>query len=291
MLSLSFNDTALDVISISARIDNVTLESVVDFVGAQQIENGGFHGRSSEADIYYTFFAMSIMAAIGGVVNMESLAGYLESFGDGRELDFVHLACLIRCRAIMGDVESEVVKRQLKLIEEYRAGDGGYQQSGKGAIRSSVYACFIAWLVYRDVKRDMPDQDGVMSCMETFRLADGGYVNDLSVRSGSTTATAAAMVLLCEFGLLVGDDTVTRLLSRMVVEGGFLACETTPMPDLLSTATALYALRRVGYDMGDGMDVHHDYVASLWNEDGGFAGNALDGVSDCEYTYYALLAF
>ena len=277
-------------LSNNSSVNADALGSVLRFVSSQQLGVGGFCGRSSEDDLYYTFFAISILVIMGGAVNTVSLVKYLDSFGDGADLDFIHLACLIRCQVIIGGTDDELMAKQRETLEEYRADDGGYQQAGKGSATGSVYACFIAWLVYSDMKKDMPDKGGVIFCLESFKLDDGSYVNDMSVKSGSTTATAAAIVLLCEFGLPVGDDTITQLLSRAVVTGGFFACDSAPIPDLLSTATALYALRKVGYELGCGLEVHHDYVASLWNEDGGFAGNALDGDSDCEYTYYALLA-
>lgn len=289
--NLYLNEMMLHADSISLKIDNDALGFLLRFVSSRQLAVGGFCGRSSQPDLYYTFFAITILVTMGGTFNTGLLSDYLDSFGDGAELDFIHLACLIRCQAIMGDADGDMLNRQLKLIEEYRADDGGYQQSGKGLATGSVYACFIAWLVYADVDKEVLDQDGIISCLESFKLADGSYVNDLSVKSGSTIATAAAVVLLFGLGLPVGASTISQLLSRTVVTGGFLAGETAPIPDLLSTATALYALRRVGHDLAKSIDVHHDYVASLWNEDGGFSGNALDGISDCEYTYYALLAF
>ena len=289
--NLYFNEMMLHADSISLKIDHEALDSLLSFVSSRQLAMGGFCGRSSQPDLYYTLFAISILVTMGGTVNTGSLSNYLDSFGDGAELDFIHLACLIRCRAMLGDPDSKIQRRQLEIMAEYRSSDGGYQQRGKGLDVGSVYASFIAWLVYLDVDKDMPDKDGLSSCLSAFRLEDGSYVNDLSVKTGATTATAAAVVLLRGLGVRVGDDTISQLLSRAVVSGGFLAGEMAPMPDLLSTATTLYALRKVGYDLGDGIDVHHDYVASLWNEDGGFAGNVLDSDSDCEYTYYALLSF
>ena len=287
--NISPKDTLL---SGAANMDQLADESrraVLDFVSSQQLTNGGFSGRSSDADLYYTFFAVSILATIGGILDAAALVKYIDSFGDGTELDFIHLACLIRCRTMMEDVDDAFLASLLDTLELYRSGDGGYQQSSKGAARGSVYACFIAWLVYRDAGKDIPDQAGVISCLCSLKLADGSYANDISVQSGSTTATAAAIVLLSAFGLSVADATIEQLLSRADDGGGFLAGEAVPIADLLSTATALYALRTVGYDLGDRLDMHYNYVASLWNEDGGFAGNRLDSESDCEYTYYALL--
>jgi hypothetical protein len=272
------------------RITDDSRQRILHFIKSRQLECGGFCGRSSTADLYYTFFAMSIIAAMDGDINIESLAHYLDLSGRGENLDFIHLACLIRCRAIMGDAGSGIIMEQCRLLEQFRSDDGGYQQSGKGALSGSVYACFIAWLTYKDAGEEMPNYTGLDSCLQSFKLNDGSYANDLSVKSGSTTATAAAVVLLSELGVSTGDDTVVQLLSRAVAGGGFIAGDDAPIPDLLSTATALYAIKRAGHDIGVDIDVHHNYVASLWNEDGGFAGNTLDSESDCEYTYYALLA-
>ena len=277
-------------LSNNLSINDDALELVLNFISSQQLDIGGFRGRSPEDDLYYTFFAVSILVVMGGLFNRAALVRYLDSFDDGADIDFIHLACLIRCRVIIGNDNDELVSKQLEILEEYRSDDGGYQQSGKHSETGSVYACFIAWLIYSDTGQNMPNKDGVISCLRSFKLADGSYVNNISVKSGSTTVTAAAILLLHELGLPVDGDTISQLLSRAVVTGGFLACDSAPIPDLLSTATALYALRKIENEVGGGLEVHHDYVASLWNEDGGFAGNVLDGESDCEYTYYALLA-
>ena len=288
--NISPKDTLLSRAENMDQLADESKRALLAFVSSQQLANGGFRGRSSDADLYYTFFAVTILATMGGAVDVGALANYLDSFDDGSELDFIHLACFIRCRTMLGDIGDEFLARLLDMLERYRSGDGGYQQMSKGADCGSVYACFIAWLVYQDVGKDMPDQDGVISCLESFKLADGSYANDISVESGSTTATAAAVVLLRGLGLPVDDATIEQLLARADDKGGFFAGESAPIADLLSTATALYALRVAGYDLDAGLDMHYDYIASLWNEDGGFAGNALDSESDCEYTYYALLA-
>jgi len=72
---------------------------------------------------------------------------------------------------------------------------------------------------------------------------------------------------------------------------GFLAVPGAPLPDLLSTATALHALacleRRIP------STVHErclDFIDTLWSADGGFHGHWADDHLDAEYTYYGLLA-
>ena len=63
------------------------------------------------------------------------------------------------------------------------------------------------------------------------------------------------------------------------------------MPDLLSTATALFALRVAGGKIPAGeIRQTQEFVVAHWNEDGGFCGTPADPLSDTEYTFYALLA-
>jgi hypothetical protein len=72
--------------------------------------------------------------------------------------------------------------------------------------------------------------------------------------------------------------------------GGFIAVKGTPKPDLLSTATALHALAAVDGPIEDLREATREFIMSLQRENGGFAGYPGDRVTDCEYTYYALLA-
>jgi len=80
------------------------------------------------------------------------------------------------------------------------------------------------------------------------------------------------------------------LLERCQPRGGFLASTGIPMPDLLSTATALHALAAMHVPLGGLVEPCLDFVDSLWTNRGGFFGSWADETADCEYTYYALLA-
>ena len=63
-----------------------------------------------------------------------------------------------------------------------------------------------------------------------------------------------------------------------------------PMPDLLSTATALHSLVIAGFKIDHIKEKCLDFIDSLWCGKGGFYGSWADTVVDCEYTYYGLLA-
>ena len=85
-------------------------------------------------------------------------------------------------------------------------------------------------------------------------------------------------------------DAGMWLLDRCHKSGGFFAVPAAPVPDLLSTATALHALSALGVPVTGVREPCLDFVDSLWTNRGGFFGTWADDAADCEYTYYALLA-
>lgn len=78
-----------------------------------------------------------------------------------------------------------------------------------------------------------------------------------------------------------------RLLSVQHESGGFLAHERAAIPDMLSTAVALFAMKRLGlsprYDAKPFIEAH-------WHDDGSFTATLLDEHGDVEYEFYGLLA-
>ena len=97
------------------------------------------------------------------------------------------------------------------------------------------------------------------------------------------------MTLQRQMQLTVTPETVQWLLARAHPEGGFSATENAPMPDLLSTATALHALSGHHVSFAHLKEPTLDFLDTLWTGRA-FCGNWADDEPDCEYTYYALLA-
>jgi len=106
----------------------------------------------------------------------------------------------------------------------------------------------------------------------------------------STNATAAAVTVLRNLGQPLNPAVGDWLLARAHPQGGFLAAPAAPMPDLLSTATALHALAGLETSFSAVKDKSLDFVDSLWTNEGGFYGHWGDDHLDCEYTFYGLLA-
>src|SRR5690348_15058675 len=93
----------------------------------------------------------------------------------------------------------------------------------------------------------------------------------------------------------LGDPSIDPAIGRWFLscfdeQGGFRPAPAAPVPDLLSTATALHALASLKVDLGERKELCLDFVDTLWTNRGGFYGHWDDSHADCEYTYYALLA-
>src|SRR5258708_5423283 len=136
----------------------------------------------------------------------------------------------------------------------------------------------------------MPRPAGVLDCVRKLRAADGAFANQLGAPLGLTSATAAAVGVLRHFGEPVPAEVAPWLLQRQHASGGFFAAPAAPIPDLLSTSTALHALVSVHAPLEPLREIALDFLDSLWTTRGGFVGSWADDVLDCEYTYYGLLA-
>jgi hypothetical protein len=182
-----------------------------------------------------------------------------------------------------------VVTDLLGRIEHCRAADGGYSTL-PDAEHGSAYASFLALGAYQDTGRELPAPERVLDSIRSLRAADGGYANHPDLPVGLTPSTAAAVLVMRHLGAPPDRDAAMWLLDRCHSRGGFFAAPGAPVPDLLSTATALHALSSLHVPLGGITEPCLDFIDSLWTNRGGFYGTWADDAADCEYTYYALLA-
>lgn len=268
---------------------------VREFLRGQQNPDGGFKDRAGQSDLYYTVFGLDALAALQAEADTASAARFVESFGSGEGLDFVHLCCLARCRAALGlapvaaasagAVPEEIRRR----IEAFRTGDGGYHPA-PGATSGTVYGAFLAFGAYQDLGRPLPDPLKLVRSLKRLETPDGAWANETGLKTGATNATAAAVTVLRNLRMPINPAVGEWLLARGHPQGGFVAAPGAPLPDLLSTATALHALAGLEVSFAHLKEACLDFVDSLWTNQGGFHGHWADDTLDCEYTFYALLA-
>jgi len=259
------------------------LQSLRGFFTSAQDAGGAFVNRASAPDLYYTVFGIESCLALAAPFDRERAAAFVRNVG---EVDLVHHCCRIRCANRLGlfngshGLKKSLRSRLNRLVAASLASGGG--EGVKGA--------FLAALAYEDLDGRIPNSWAARRLIRRYERSDGSFANVAGARGGLVTATAAAVVVLRRLTGKSPERSVAWLRSLCMASGGFRVSESVPLPDLLSTATALFALRYCGESLDGMADACEEFIAGLWQPCGGFAGHEADGVADCEYTYYALLA-
>ncbi len=252
---------------------------VAGFVLGQLNEDGGFKDRAGKSDLYYTVFGIEALLALGVRIPRDKIISYLSQFGEGQSLDFVHLACLVRCWADLScPVDADIRDAIAIRIEKHLAD------------HATIYEYFLALGAYEDLGVVISSEETFLDCIGSLRTADGGYANAGGIKISAVPVTAAAVTILHHFDEPVSDSTVNWLLSCVGPEGGFCVMPKVAIADLLSTATALHGLSLTGTPLDDIRQGCLDFISGLWADGAGFGGSSADKTPDCEYTYYALLA-
>jgi prenyltransferase beta subunit len=260
------------------------------FLHEQLQPDGGFRDRGGRSDLYYTVFGLEALSALRADVPAENVRPFLLRFGTGESLDLVHLACLARCWAALPSppLEARAASSVAAHIEQFRSRDGGYH-ARPGSAHGTAYHALLALGAYQDLGLSLPRADALRASVESLKMAAGGFANEPTASVGATPATAAAVMVLRHLDAPLPDVT-SWLLAQCHADGGFLAAPAAPMPDLLSTATALHALAALHASFDGIAERCLDFIDTLWTSRGAFYGTWADDEPDCEYTYYGLLA-
>ena len=260
----------LQVARLAPNLLQEAADPVARFLREQFNEDGGARDRAGKSDLYYTVFALEGLIALRQELPVERVRPYLRTFADGDGLDLIHQACLARCWAALGKdaLPAETTDR---LAANILTGGNG-----------SVYHQFLQFGAIEDLGHRIEDPTGVISTVLEHQSPDGSFLD-------TTPTTAGAVTLLHHLGADVPPNAVDWLLARASAKGGFLPAPDSPVPDLLSTATALHALAAAHASIGALKEPMLDFVDTLWTGKG-FCGSWADDTVDSEYTYYALLA-
>lgn len=263
---------------------------VRDFFSRQFNEQGAACDRAGKPDLYYTIFALAGAQALEAPVPVDRTRSWLQTFGDGSSLDFVHLGALARCWAATGECGETIATSLLSRLESFRQKDGGYNQNPAAGF-GTAYDAFVALGAYEDLGATPPHPLELIRSLKRLETPDHAWSNQPGQKAGNLNATAGAVTLITHLGFPVNSHVGDWILAQASPQGGFLAVPGAPIPDLLSTATALHALACL--DRRISSELHErclDFIDTLWSADGGFHGHWADDFLDPEYTYYGLLA-
>ena len=282
----------LQVARLGAKELGEAADLVRDFYRRQWTDVGAGRDRSDRSDLYYTVFTLNGCEALEVEFPEAKLEAWLQTFGVGEGLDLVHLTSLARCWASLGKkrMPDGLAKALLARLEAFRKPDGGYDSSASKQ-HGTAYGSFLALGAYQDLGKFPPRPLSIVQSLKLLETPDHAWNNAPGLPVGSTNPTAGAVTLLRHLHLPLNPAVGDWLLARLHPQGGFTAVPGAPMPDLLSTATALHALASLDRRLTTAQRERClDFVDSLWSAAGGFHGHWADDHLDAEYTFYGLLA-
>lgn len=276
------------------------VERIAGYLAGRRHPSGGYRNRAGRPDLYYTVFGLGgLMALARAIPGPDRIRAFLDGFTAMDDMSFVNLVSLMRCyrhlALLPGGLDLDPARRQaiVRRMLCYRSRDGGFSHETPGAAHSTLYALFLAEQAGRDFNhqavnpRDMPR---LLKILKNLQTPDGGYANHAGASRGIATATATAAILLLRGNQHQDARAALAFLDKLSCpEGGYRAAPGTRLPDLLSTATALFARAHLAAPAStNDLRNHAAFVERLWSDNGGFRGHPADGVTDAEYTFYAL---
>ena len=267
-------------------LGNEARDCFVKFIQSQLLDDQSFKDKSGISDLYYTGFGWILCLVLGIRLDTQKMSVYLKKQQE-EGLDLIHYASLKRCELILQLMASGKILTWLRLIKT---------QSIKPLHKFNhiphldIYAPYsqFIWMLLLEATGNRKQSDvETQKVLTQYQLPQGGYKNSSEGASATTNATTAALSVLGETNGYKTNKDIVALKSFQDISGGFWAVKSAPVPDLLSTATALFTLscyKEVPtYPPSDFIEAH-------WTETGGFVATLMDNKSDVEYCFYGLLA-
>ena len=282
----------LQVARVAPKILGDSTDLVRNFLTSQQNPDGGFRDRAGESDLYYTVFGLDALAVFQTEPDMTAVEQFLLKYEEGEDLDLVHLSCLARCWGTVGKdrMPKGLRKALLTRLESFRKPCGGWDNNPERE-HGTAYGSFLALGAYQDLGKLPSKPLRILQSLKALETPDHAWNNHPNLPTGSTNPTAGAVVLLNNLHLPINVEVGEWLRDQLHPQGGFVAVPGAPIPDLLTTATALHALAALEVRLTEEQtDLCLDFIDTLWDATGGFHGNWSDDYLDCEYTFYGLLA-
>jgi hypothetical protein len=270
-------------------VDDAARNTCLDYVRSKRKADGGYAGPGNRSDLYYTFFALADIVFLGSAVDIKPTKRYISTFGEGESLDLVHLCCLMRCHNLLAMAATPSLKpgRLGRFLQTRRYAKTLKLLKRKAEDAVRVYDLFLVAQTGRELGVDLVSKEKVRSVLE-HAVRDTGGFSDPNTASGTTTVTAAASWLHLWMDGAVPPKTVDWFATVKTKAGGFRANSKAPIPDLLSTASAIQALSWAGETLGAATPHVLEFVESCWMDDGSFGANSVCPSGDVEYMYYGL---
>ena len=268
------------------RLTPETRSKITAFVLSQQTENGAFVNKGGQEDLYYTVFGWLVSYVLGVRLDSNKMSAYLKQFNPD-ELDLIHYMAFMKCKLLYTLVSQGIVGMWLSVwsVDNLRSLDT-FQEFPHGD-RHNPYNQFFWLSLLEDNNARLIGKKQTLIDLQDYKVKGGGYSNLQHQETASANATAAALMIKAQLAVYDYEE-VEALRAMQEDNGGFKAEADAPMPDLLSTATALFALKNYGKKP---VVNPADFIEAHLADNGGFMATLLDTQCDVESVFYGLLAF
>ncbi len=271
------------------RLSDSSRASVAAYLSSRESDSGGFMDKAGNVDVYYTFFGLASAFALGTDINKKHrrfINGIDTSNLDLPDFTAYHGSLtLLAASSLPKNFRSisAVAAKGLSVVAKKHPIEERFPVTGE----SSPYSVFLSLMGSVGLVNEQVVMLWAQKYINAFHVASGGWSNIKGNTEPSLNATAAAITVLNCANIPVAGTDLKWIKDQQLQSGGFISARGVPMPDLLSTATALVALKLSGEKP---LFPVMDFIQSHWRDDGGFAATFNDEDTDCEYTFYGLLA-
>lgn len=241
-------------------------QEIIDFIKSQQHASGGFCDRAGNPDPYYSLFGCWLSLATRQKTETDNLKAYILK-QPAASSTVEELALNLMKTELFPKQKNESLFSLLKKVF-----------SGHNFMDISYRFFLLALTIDATAKNRF-----------LFNLMARIWLPLYKVKENSPCSLVAALCF-ARFDLGLGYKKYQNLLMEFHQErAGFMAFETTPFSDTLSTGVALFTLAETKYDLRlitpDCLDfIQMNYLS------GAFLSGDGDETRDLEYTFYGLLA-
>jgi hypothetical protein len=228
---------------------------------------GGFADRGGRSDLYYSLFGCFVAEALSLNEITPPLKAFVSTKVKDPSLSGVNLYCgaILYSKLFGEDDYSEKLREKVK------------NERRSNSAEKTDYSIFLSTLALYYLQ-DYQSLRKLLSQKSKFKF---------NAETPSTVVGAEAVLHLLALKSIKGFED--KLMTYYRGKGGFVALQKAPIPDLLSTAVALYALHFIDSDLKGIKPDCLNFIDGLYLN-GGFRATDLDFDIDIEYTFYGLLA-
>ena len=265
------------------KLSREAQENIKQYILSQRADEFFFIDKSGKADIYYTAFGLMLSHLFGLKMDTRQARIQFEK-QRGACNDLIHYAAYSRSLMLTDLIDGNYLRL---FVGKNICRDATIRLFPHSDPRSP-YSLFIWLSLMEDSRQKIAGKKEILESLGAYKALGGGYSNIAGDVSASVNATAAALSVKGQLGgyRRLHED-VDYLYQAQDASGGFCASEEAPLPDILSTATALFVLSCYGLKP---LYPPNDFIEAHWLESGGFSPTILEDTSDIEYTFYGLLA-